>query len=116
MGEREWRRADRSVLERSARYDANWRRPPASAKLDQRIRRLRAAEAALQGAPSPNAKRLSREQLRSHLSRHPGARSLEIADAFGVPPGSVRTLLSTMKKAGEATNEQQRWYLDDGKR
>ena len=85
-------------------------------ELDQRIRRLRAAEAALQGAPSPNAKRLSREQLRSHLSRHPGARSLEIADALGVPPGSVRTLLSTMKKAGEATNEQQRWYLDDGKR
>ena len=85
-------------------------------ELDQRIRRLRAAEAALQGAPSPNAKRLSREQLRSHLSRKPGSRSLEIADALGVPPGSVRTLLSTMKKAGEAINEQQRWYLSDGDR
>lgn len=83
-------------------------------ELDQRIRRLRAAEAALQGAPSPNAKRLSREQLRSHLARYPGARSLEIADALGVPPGSVRTLLSTMKKSGEARNEQQQWFLGDG--
>jgi hypothetical protein len=83
-------------------------------ELDLRIRRLRAAEAALRGAPSPNAKRLSREQLRSHLSQHPGARSLEIADALGMPPGSVRTLLSTMKKCGEAQNEQQRWYLSDG--
>ena len=82
-------------------------------ELDQRIRRLRAAEAALHGAPSPNAKRLRREQLRAHLARNPGARSLEIADTLGVPAGSVRTLLSTMKKAGEATNEQQRWYLSD---
>jgi len=25
----------------------------------------------------------------------------------------VRTLLSTMKKSGEAKNEQQQWYLSD---
>jgi hypothetical protein len=79
--------------------------------LDQRIRRLRAAEAALYGGRSPNAKVLSRAQLRAHLAEHPGSRSLEVADALGVPPASVRTLLSTMKKAGEATNDKQSWYL-----
>ncbi|HSZ13085.1 MAG TPA: hypothetical protein VK790_03515 [Solirubrobacteraceae bacterium] len=78
---------------------------------DQRIRRLRAAEAALYGGRSPNAKVLKREQLRAILAENPGFRSLEVADALGVPPGSVRTLLSTMKKAGEARNEKQRWYL-----
>jgi hypothetical protein len=82
--------------------------------LDQRIRRLRAAEAALYGGRSPNAKVLKREQLRSYLAEHPGARSLEVADALGVPAGSVRTLLSTMKKSGEAHNEKQRWYLTGG--
>jgi hypothetical protein len=78
--------------------------------VDQRIRRLRAAEAALNGGRSPSAKVLNRTQLRDYLVEHPGARSLEIADALGVPPGSVRTLLSTMKKAGEVTNESQCWY------
>jgi hypothetical protein len=82
--------------------------------LDQRIRRLRAAEAALYGGRSPNAKVLKREQLRSYLAEHPGARSLDVADGLGVPPGSVRTLLSTMKKSGEAHNEKQRWYLAGG--
>jgi predicted transcriptional regulator len=79
--------------------------------VDQRIRRLRAAEAALNGGRSPSAKVLNRAQLRNYLAKHPGARSLEIADALGVPPGSVRTLLSTMKKASEVTNERQSWYL-----
>lgn len=80
-------------------------------ELDTRIRRLRAAEAALYGGRSPNAKVLKREQLRAYLAEHPGSRSLEVADALGVPPGSVRTLLSTMKKSGEASNRKQRWYL-----
>jgi len=79
--------------------------------LDTRIKRLRAAEAALYGGRSPNAKVLSRAQLRDYLAEHPGSRSLEVADALGVPPGSVRTLLSTMKKAGEARNEKQSWFL-----
>ncbi len=79
--------------------------------LDTRIRRLRAAEAALYGGRSPNAKVLKREQLRSYLAEHPGSRSLDVADALGVPPGSVRTLLSTMKKTGEARSEKQRWYV-----
>jgi len=80
-------------------------------ELDTRIKRLRAAEAALYGGPSPNAKVLNRAQLRDYLTRHPGSRSLEIADALQVAPGSVRTLLSTMKKAGEARNEKQSWFL-----
>jgi hypothetical protein len=79
--------------------------------LDQRIRRLRAAEAALYGGRSPNAKVLNRVQLRAYLAEHPGSRSLDIADALGVAPGSVRTLLSTMKKSGEANNEKQSWFL-----
>jgi CRP-like cAMP-binding protein len=82
--------------------------------IDTRIRRLRAAEAALYGGRSPNAKVLKREQLRSHLAAHPGSRSVEVADALGVPPGSVSTLLSTMKKSGEVSNEKQRWYLTGG--
>jgi hypothetical protein len=82
--------------------------------VDQRIRRLRAAEAALYGGRSPNAKVLSRGQLRAYLLEHPGSRSLEVADALGVPPGSVRTLLSTMKRSGEASNDKQRWYVTDG--
>lgn len=82
-------------------------------ELDKRIRRLRAAEAALYGGRSPNAKVLKREQLRAYLAEHPGSRSLEVADALGVPPTSVRTLLSTMKKTGEATNKQQGWHLTD---
>jgi hypothetical protein len=81
--------------------------------VDLRIKRLRTAEAALYGGRSPNAKILNREQLRSYLTEHPGSRSLDIADALQVPPGSVRTLLSTMKKDGEAHNEKQRWYLKD---
>jgi hypothetical protein len=79
--------------------------------VDTRIRRLRAAEAALYGGRSPNAKVLKREQLREYLAAHPGSRSLEVADALSVPPTSVRTLLSTMKKAGEARNEKQSWFL-----
>jgi hypothetical protein len=80
-------------------------------ELDTRIRRLRAAEAALYGGRSPNAKVLSREALRDYLGEHPGSRSLEVADGLGVPAGSVRTLLSTMKRSGEVSNEKQRWYL-----
>jgi hypothetical protein len=80
-------------------------------EVDMRIRRLRAAEAALYGGRSPNAKVLNRGQLRAYLEAHPGSRSLQVADALGVPPGSVRTLLSTMKKDGEARNEKQSWYL-----
>jgi DNA invertase Pin-like site-specific DNA recombinase len=78
--------------------------------IDQRIRRLRAAEAALYGR-GPKPQRLNRTQLRDYLAEHPGSRSLEIADELGVPPSSVRTLLSTMKKDGEVTNEHQRWSL-----
>jgi hypothetical protein len=80
-------------------------------EIDQRIRRLKAAEAALYGGRSPNAKVLRREHLREYLAAHPGSRSVEVADALGVPPGSVRTLLSTMKKASEVTNDKQRWYV-----
>jgi hypothetical protein len=80
-------------------------------EVNTRIRRLRAAEAALYGGRSPNAKVLSRDALRSYLAEHPGSRSLEVADGLGVPPNSVRTLLSTMKKAGEASNQKQLWYL-----
>ena len=79
--------------------------------LDQRIRRLRAAEAALYGGRSPNAKVLNRAQLRAYLAEHPGSRSLDVADALGVPAGSVRTLLSTMKQSGEVMNEKQSWFL-----
>ena len=79
--------------------------------LDQRIRRLRAAEAALYGGRSPNAKVLNREQLRSYLAEHPGSRSLEIADALGVPPGSVRTLLQHDEEGGRSPQQKQRWYL-----
>jgi hypothetical protein len=81
--------------------------------VDERIKRLRAAEAALQGKRSPNAKLLNRQQLKSHLAAHPGSRSLEIADALQVPAASVRTLLSALKKAGEVANQEQRWYLSE---
>ena len=80
-------------------------------QVDVRIKRLRAAEAALYGGRSPNAKVLKREQLRAYLAEHPGSRSLEVADGLQVPAGSVRTLLSTMKKTGEARNDKQLWYL-----
>jgi len=79
--------------------------------VDQRIRRLRAAEAALYGRRSPNAKVLNRDQVKSYLAEHPGSRSIEIADALAVPANNVRTLLSSLKKAGEVTNTNQRWYL-----
>jgi len=78
--------------------------------LDQRIRRLRAAEAALHGRRSPNAKALSRQQLLSYLAENPGSRSIEMADALGVPATNVRTLLTAMKKSNEVTNTKQRWY------
>jgi hypothetical protein len=81
--------------------------------VDQRVRRLRAAEAALYGRRSPNAKVLNRGQLKAHLAEHPGSRSIEIADALGVPPTNVRTLLSALKRAGEVSNTDQRWYLSE---
>src|SRR5271168_5367450 len=81
--------------------------------VDQRIRRLRAAEAALHGRRSPNAKVLNRHQLKSYLAEHPGSPSIEIADALAVPANNVRTLLTTLKKAGEVTNTDQRWYLTE---
>ena len=81
--------------------------------VDQRIRRLRAAEAALYGHRSPNAKVLNRNQLKAHIAEHPGSRSIEIADALGVPPTNVRTLLSALKRAGEVVNTNQRWYLSE---
>jgi hypothetical protein len=84
--------------------------------VDQRIRRLRAAEAALHGRRSPNAKVLNRGQVMSYLAEHPGSRSLEIADALAVPANNVRTLLSTLKKTGEVTNKDQRWYLSEHQR
>lgn len=40
--------------------------------VDQRIRRLRAAEAALYGHRSPNAKVLDRNQIKGYLAEHPG--------------------------------------------
>src|SRR5665213_2048432 len=79
--------------------------------VDQRIRRLRAAEAALYGRRTPNAKVPNCDQLKSYLAEHPGSRSIEIADALAVPANNVRTLLSSLKKAGEVTNTDQRWYL-----
>jgi predicted transcriptional regulator len=79
--------------------------------VDQRIRRLRAAEAALHGRRSPNAKVLNRGQILSYLAEHPGSPSIEIADALTVPANNVRTLLTTLKKAGEVINIDQRWYL-----
>jgi DNA-binding IclR family transcriptional regulator len=47
------------------------------------------------------------------LIEHPGSRSIEIADALGVPPTNVRTLLSALKREGEVTNTSQRWYLSE---
>ncbi len=81
--------------------------------VDQRIRRLRAAEAALYGHRSPNAKVLNRHQLMSYLAERAGSRSIEIADALGVPPTNVRTLLSALKREGEVVNTDQRWYLSE---
>jgi IclR helix-turn-helix domain len=78
--------------------------------IDQRIRRLRAAEAALYGR-GPKPQRLNRTMLKDYLAEHPGSRSLQIADELGVPPGSVRNLLSTMKKQGETRNEHRLWFL-----
>jgi predicted transcriptional regulator len=83
---------------------------------DLRIRRLRAAEAALHGRPSPNAKVLNRGQILSYLAEHPGSRSIEIADTLAAPANSVRTLLTTLKKAGEVINTEQRWYLSEHRR
>jgi IclR helix-turn-helix domain len=82
--------------------------------VDLRIKRLRTAEAALHGRRSPNAKVLSRDQLIAHLAEHPGSRSMEIADALTVPPTNVRTLLSSLKRAGAVRNQAQRWYLTGG--
>jgi transposase len=78
--------------------------------IDQRIRRLRAAEAALYGR-RPKRQLLDREQLRSYLAEHPGSRSQQVADELGAPVSSVRTLLSTMKKDSEVINQQQGWWL-----
>jgi hypothetical protein len=78
------------------------------------IKRLRKAEAALHGGPSPNAKVLNREIARNYLAENPGSRSLEMADALGVPANNLRTLLTAMKKDKEARNEDQRWYLVEG--
>jgi hypothetical protein len=82
--------------------------------LDLRIKRLRTAEAALHGGPSPNAKVLNREMARNYLAENPGSKSLEMADALGVPANNMRTLLTAMKKSKEVTNEEQRWYLREG--
>jgi septal ring factor EnvC (AmiA/AmiB activator) len=79
--------------------------------IDQRIRRLRAAEAALYGR-RPKRQVLDRELLRSYLAEHPGSRSLTIADELGAPISSVRTLLSTMKKDGEVVNQHMQWSLN----
>ena len=49
----------------------------------------------------------------SYLAEHPGSPSIEIADALAVPANNVRTLLTTLKKAGEVTNIDQRWYLTE---
>jgi hypothetical protein len=80
-------------------------------EVDLRIKRLRTAEAALYGERTPNAKILNRELLRDYLTKHPGSRSIDIADDLQVPAGSVRNLLSTMKRANETTNNKQLWYL-----
>ena len=97
------RHVEQPVLARCARSVSNCKTPPRSAKtLDQRIRRLRAAEAALYGGRSPNAKVLNREALRDYLAEHPGSRSLEVADGLGVPAGSVRTLLSHDEAIGRS--------------
>lgn len=82
-------------------------------EVDQRIKRLRAAEAALHGRRSPNAKVLNRGQVCSYLAEHPGSRSIEIADALAAPANNVRTLLTALKKLGEVTNTDQRWYLTE---
>jgi hypothetical protein len=82
--------------------------------LDLRIKRLRTAEAALHGGPSPNAKVLNREMARGYLAENPGSKSLEMADALRVPVNNMRTLLTAMKKSKEVRNEDQRWYLREG--
>jgi hypothetical protein len=82
--------------------------------VDVRIKRLRAAEAALHGGRSPNAKVLSREKVLAYVAAHPGLRSIELADAFTVPATNMRSLLVAMKKSKEVVDHDQRWYPFEG--
>ncbi len=82
--------------------------------VDLRIKRLRAAEAALHGRRSPNAKVLSRKKVLAYVVENPGLRSIELADAFNVPPTNMRSLLVAMKKSTEVINDAEGWYPVDG--
>ncbi len=82
--------------------------------VELRIKRLRAAEAALQGGRSPNAKVLSREKVLAYMVEKPGLRSIELADAFNVPATNMRSLLVAMKKSKEVFNDDERWYPVEG--
>jgi hypothetical protein len=82
--------------------------------VDLRVKRLRAAEAALLGERSPNAKVLSRKKVLAYVVENPGLRSIELADAFNVPPTNMRSLLVTMKKSTEVFNDDEGWYPLEG--
>jgi hypothetical protein len=82
--------------------------------VDVRIKRLRAAQAALHGERSPNAKVLSREKVLAYMVKKPGLRSIELADAFNVPATNMRSLLVAMKRSKEVFNENERWYPVEG--
>ncbi len=79
----------------------------------ERIKRLRAAQAALRGEPAPrkHARRLAREDIRAYLLKHPESLAVEIAEALGVPATNAGSHLSKGKKAGEFQEHKGRWSL-----
>ena len=81
----------------------------------ERVKRLRAAQAALLGHPAPgkHQRRLSREDIRAYLLEHPGSLAVEIAEALSVPATNVGTHLSNGKKDGEFRQHRGRWSVTD---
>lgn len=81
--------------------------------IDNRIGRLRAAQAALRGQVSTtpkHARRLSTPRIAAYLVEHPGSRSIEIADALQAPPTNVQSLLSAGKRQGRFREQDGRWW------
>jgi hypothetical protein len=71
--------------------------------------RLRRARAQLTGE-SLSAKRLTQDELAEYLEKHPGSRSKEIAEAFGVP---LQTISSHLYRAKHTRFESRPdgWYV-----
>ena len=76
-------------------------------------RRLRAAEAALHGRRSPDAKVLNQDRSLSYLAEHPGSPSTRDRRRARRPRDQRRTLLSALKKTARFSNPDQRWYLSE---